>query len=82
MEVIYKLEELFGCTQRNSIVNNIWCLDKHTNCIGLLHGNQGSTTNYGIKTSDELKNMTSILGSEWKDDENNINDGYPILRWQ
>lgn len=35
------------------------------------------------KTSEELKNLTSILGDAYKEDyENNINNGYPILVWQ
>lgn len=34
------------------------------------------------KTSEELKNMVSLLGSAYKEDTNNINNGYPILNWQ
>ena len=35
-----------------------------------------------LKTSDELKQLATILGSTFKADTGNINDGYPILRWQ
>lgn len=33
------------------------------------------------KTEEQLKNATSILGSEYKEDTG-INNGYPILKWQ
>lgn len=35
-----------------------------------------------VKTSEELKSMASTLGSAFKEDTNNINNGYPILSWQ
>ena len=34
------------------------------------------------KTSEELKAIASVLGSAFKQDTNNINNGYPILTWQ
>lgn len=34
------------------------------------------------KSSDEIKSLTDILGRNWKLDNNNINNGYPILSWQ
>ena len=34
------------------------------------------------KTSEELKNLSEILGKSFKNDINNINNGYPILQWQ
>lgn len=39
---------------------------------------------YGItvKTREELKNIYSSLGNAFKNDSNNINNGYPILVWQ
>lgn len=37
----------------------------------------------GSKISNEqLKTYSSILGNSYKEDENNINNGYPILKWQ
>lgn len=42
----------------------------------------GNTSNNGIKTSAELKNLATTLGTNFKDDINNINKGYPILIWQ
>lgn len=35
-----------------------------------------------LKTSDELKQLTTTLGSAFKADTKNINEGYPILSWQ
>ena len=35
-----------------------------------------------VKSSDELKVMASTLGEAFKVDEENINQGYPILNWQ
>ena len=34
------------------------------------------------KTSEELKNLSEILGKSFNNDINNINNGYPILNWQ
>ena len=35
-----------------------------------------------VKTSQELKEIYIDLGTSWKKDTNNINNGYPILQWQ
>lgn len=34
------------------------------------------------KTSEELKGLAVTLGSAWKADTSNVNNGYPILLWQ
>ena len=34
------------------------------------------------KTSEELKKLSTKLGEYFKEDTNNINNGYPILQWQ
>lgn len=34
------------------------------------------------KTSEEMKKIATDLGEDFKDDTNNINNGYPILTWQ
>lgn len=36
---------------------------------------EGNSTGIEFSTTDELQDV-------WKNDENNINDGYPILKWQ
>ena len=35
-----------------------------------------------LKNSVELKQIYTILGESFKQDENNINQGYPVLAWQ
>ena len=35
-----------------------------------------------VKNDSELKNILSALGNSFKKDDNNINNGYPILLWQ
>ena len=35
-----------------------------------------------IKSEQEMKTLASTLGNAFKEDSNNINDGYPILTWQ
>ena len=35
-----------------------------------------------VKSESEMKKLASTLGSAFKDDINNINNGYPILSWQ
>ena len=35
-----------------------------------------------VKTMGELKKIYNLLGNEFKEDLNNINNGYPILNWQ
>ena len=39
-------------------------------------------TNCGLVDSDTLKTYASVLGDAFTDDVNNINNGYPILKWQ
>lgn len=34
------------------------------------------------KTREELKKCYELLGNAFKQDTNNINNGYPILLWQ
>lgn len=44
-----------------------------------------NATNYNItavETEDEMKTIAEQLGSAYKEDTKNINDGFPILKWQ
>lgn len=62
-------------------VNNCYSLQGIlTSIIGVNNSIIGSECSY--KSSDELKGLTNILGQSFKEDTNNINDGYPILNWQ
>lgn len=74
----YAVEGILGNLSDNS--NNI------VNCYYLentINGTNG-TTNISdcIKNNNEMKKIGKILGSEFKDDIQNINNGYPILIWQ
>ncbi len=48
------------------------------------NGDGAIIENSSIKTEQEMKSLAPTLGSAFKDDyeEENINDGYPILSWQ
>ena len=35
-----------------------------------------------VINSENLKNLSATLGEAYKQDTNNINNGYPVLRWQ
>ncbi len=61
------------------------------NCLGITSGNfavigeQHPTTtinNVKLVEKSEIPGILSILGNEFKEDTNNINNGYPILVWQ
>lgn len=61
------------------------------NCLGITSGNfavignQHSTTtinNVKLVEKSEIPGILSILGNEFKEDVNIINNGYPILNWQ
>ena len=58
-----------------------------TNCYYLentVNGTNETDEIEGVtsKSSEELKNLSKTLGSEFKEDTDNINNGYPILEWQ
>ncbi len=59
-------------------IENCYLLENTVN-----YGN-GITNQKGVKimTDDEIKEISTILGEDFKEDTNNINSGYPILNWQ
>ena len=63
----------------NILSNNYWL----ENC-GATYGIYSISSNEGAesKTENELKGLASILSDEYIDDVTNINNGYPILKWQ
>ena len=72
---VYEGQELIGKT------TNSYCLENGSiNAFGENTGIAGEECS--TKTSSELKNLASTLGSAFKADTNNINNGYPILSWQ
>lgn len=71
----YKLDEKFigninNTYSLNSVINRIYGI------------NETNIRNSMTKNESDLKNITSILGNSFKNDVNNINNGYPILTWQ
>lgn len=62
-------------------ITNTFYLDT-TSDRGVYDYINGTTSNDGIKTSAELKSLATTLGTSFKEDTNNINNGYPILIWQ
>lgn len=60
----------------NENINNYW--------LDTCGANKGSPSNVGTetKTSEELKQLASSLSDKFTNDVNNINNGYPILKWQ
>ena len=66
------------------VVGRVANTSQFTNCF-YLQGVVNKENNIeGVTkcTENELKNITSILGSKWEEDTEGINDGYPILSWQ
>ena len=77
----YESSTIINCVSA-SVLNNKTLLD----VIGELY--EGSVvSNYESMSQDNLKKCTneelqSKLGNEFIRDENNINNGFPILKWQ
>lgn len=65
-----------------TIKSSYWLSGTASSGYGILW-NSPSTSGIISRTSSQIKNLTSTLGTaNWKDDSNNINSGYPILSWQ
>ena len=50
--------------------------------INTVNGGNDILSKATQKTSNELKSMVNILGNAFKEDIDNINNGYPVLNWQ
>ena len=57
------------------------CYYNFQNGIDAIGVNIGGTLNNVIQT-DNMPTVLSIIGSKFKEDTNNINNGYPVLNWQ
>ena len=66
-----------------TISNCYWLYDTSAG-LGMATGYNGeaTVTNCSSKTVAQMKALASTLGSDFKADTNNINNGYPILSWQ
>lgn len=63
-------------TQTNSYYLN----NTELNGIGRNYGGGQQPTK--VETEAEMPTVLEIMGDEFKEDTNNINNGYPILKWQ
>ena len=74
---------LVGTAQNATISNSKWLLNTAPSAVG---GSQGDVTDNSkcVNTLDEMPSVLSIINgdSAFKEDTNNINNGYPILEWQ
>ena len=64
----------------DAVIENTFYLDT-TASVGCYYDTSGNCSAES-KSSDELKALTSTLGSEFEEDSDNVNEGYPILSWQ
>ena len=74
---------LIGTANNSTINNSKWLLNTAPSAIGSL---QGTTTDNSerIDTLEEMPSVLEIINGEgtFKEDTNNINNGYPILYWE
>lgn len=71
-------------TGKNLIINNSkWLLNTASSAVGSSQGNVTDNSEC-IYTLEEMPSVLSIINgdSAFKEDTNNINNGYPILEWQ
>ena len=66
--IVNEEDEIKNCYYLNGTVNNGNDIEE---CDGVTS-----------KNSEELKALAPVLGNSFKEDINEINDGYPILYWQ
>ncbi len=55
---------------------------KASSGVGGSTSSNGTDTGATAKTETQLKGLTATLGREFTSDSSNINNGYPILKWQ
>ena len=72
---------LTGWTENQEIINSKWLKGSSENGIAY-KGNNVIDGSIGVDNEEEMPNILTIIGSEFKEDINNINNGYPILNWQ
>ena len=74
---------IVGINNSDAKIENTYYL-KNT-CANGIEENWGNETDIETLEIDKIENMPAILeiiGTEFKEDEKNINNGYPILQWQ
>ncbi len=71
---------LCGYIYSNGSISNSYYIANEG--IGGIGYSEGTTETILGKSEDELKNACSFLGDAFKEDRENINNGYPIFTWQ
>lgn len=64
------------------IENTYYLKDTYANGIGENWENETNVDTLEIDKIENMPAMLEIIGTEFKEDENNINKGYPVLKWQ
>lgn len=73
-----------GYYDSNTTIKNTYWLETSSQS-GIAEMSLSASQDYeviAIETEEEMKNIADSLDSEYKQDKNNINNGYPILNWQ
>ncbi len=85
----YSIGNVSGTTVKYQVLGKILGFDygngrKDFENLYYLDTSSGGSNSYGgiAKTSEQLKELAAILGNEFIKDDTNINNGYPILRWE
>ena len=71
-----------GWTQNEcQIINSKWLKD--TADLAISNKGQNVLDNsILVENINDMPDILSIIGNEFKEDTNNINNGYPVLNWQ
>lgn len=76
---ISKVGSITGRAKDATFVNCFWTTSQP---LYEFQDNTSSVTNCSYKTAAQLKQIVNTLGTNWKADTSNINNGYPILKWE
>lgn len=66
--------------QTEGVLRNTYILEN--TCENICGYNDSTIEDSSIKSKEEMKLLVSTLGEAFKEDINNINNGFPILTWQ
>ena len=67
--------------QPAGLITKSYCIDNTTYSY-YYYSSEFKTSTAERRSAEELKTYASTLGSAFAEDTNNINNGYPILKWQ
>ena len=69
-------------TYKGGTISNCYCTTATTYSYYYWNGSKIVTSTTGKVEANTLKTYLNKLGDEFEEDEENINNGYPILKWQ